>query len=896
MYLKKIIATILFIILVISNCSIVMATTVNQIIDGNDNTNIGNNEEVINNTVNNETVTEELELQENNEKINELNIVEEKDINTEIIVEDSNIEVDSKTIELLKKVNIDNVEQLSTKISKQQMIEILKAKANNINDNVVSNENGIFIEENFRELILQFINNHASYTYSVDENGFLICDNTLKVNERLDLAEPVETEMDIALRDITENNKNILITISENCYNFKNDLIVNENFDNDVKSKAYENENLRLVILNADFYNNEEIEYNLPLSDNFIKILNDTQYKVLSGEITLSVDPISDNDASLLSISLTDNGQAIGMATMGQTVYSGPNNNGTYCTVGSIDRFEEIAILGSEGAYYHINYAVTGTSNEKTGYVLKENITTLGTITEEIMTGGYRYANQNVNIQSRGLYSVAVSYGSISNTEGVTLLYDYNINHGSEVYRVGFVEIWTGNGMKRGYVKMQYLENPFTTKLAKASQKVTTYTGPNTSRFTAGTGAIGVNEYACVLGYTGDYLFIEYNTNTGRRRAFCNKSNLGISSPSSLGVQQLPTLQMSQGYIASQGNDVSAGPGTAYSLCAYVGAIGQKENVYRQSTSGTNPYNQLGYTYIVYYAGESLKGGFVPASILTQGQNPVIPDLPSSVGQTGGFQQVTHWQSGLGGPIGSYKLGTGDKRLYLIYAQHGFEDEGYGDGIEVVDIAYNFINYMYNNRNTTNVQTVLNEWTIYMVPYLNRDGITSGSSEFGPGRCNVKDEIDINRNWPTEIYVPYLTKGRNYTGPTQLATVEAQGLRDTLMRSDVKPVDGATSILLDIHGWDCETIGDTGVGSYYYDQFKNDSTTSFLSHSGSHAFQCRTLTSSAGSSGYLAQWAVENGIDKSIILELPSHNSRVTGGRSLSDRFNTATMNLLLGE
>lgn len=585
-----------------------------------------------------------------------------------------------------------------------------------------------------------------------------------------------------------------------------------------------------------------------------------------------------------------------GSAKIGQTVFHGPNNNGTYCTVGSIDRNETVAILGAEGNYYHILYAVTNSSNEKTGYVLKSNISTSATINEEIMSGGYRYANQSTDIKSRGLYSVAVSYGSISNTEGVTLLYSYNIHNNSESYSVGFVEYWTGTGMKRGYVKMQYLNNPFTTKLAKASSKTTTYTGPNSARFTSGTGAIGQNEYVCVLGYTEDYLFIEYNTTTGRKRAFCNKSDLGIDNPSSLGITHLPDLQRNQGYLSSLKQDVSAGPGLPNSLCSYVGAIGEKESVYRQSTSGTNPYNQLNYTYIVYYAGESLKGGFVPENTLSLGKNPSIPDPPSSVGQSGGFQTSLHWQSGLGGPIESYKLGTGNKRLYLIYAQHGFEDEGYGDGIEVVDVAYKFMDYMYNHRNDSNMSNILSNWTIYIVPYLNRDGITSGSSENGPGRCNVKDEIDINRNWPTNIYVSYLNKGRNYTGPDQLATREAEGLRDLLTNSNIKPVEGYNSILIDIHGWDCETIGNQTIGNYYYEQFKEDSSTHFVSHNGGHNFQCRNLEANQKSSGYLAQWAVENGINKSIILELPSHNSRKTGNRSLSDRFNAATINLLLSE
>jgi hypothetical protein len=588
-----------------------------------------------------------------------------------------------------------------------------------------------------------------------------------------------------------------------------------------------------------------------------------------------------------------------GRAVGDQIVYHGPNDNGSYCTVGSIDNLEVIVVLGSEGDYYHILYAVTNSNTEKSGYVKKTGVLVSDYVKAEVMTGGYRYANVKSDVRSWGTYSVTVSYGSIANTEGVTLLYDYKVNYKNELYQVGFIEYWTGNGMKRGYVKMEYLSNPFSSTLLKADSKKITYTGPNSERFTSGTGAIGANEYVCVLGYTENYLYIEYNTKTGRRRSFCFKSDLGIDNTSSLGIIHLPDLQMSQGFLSDTNHEVSFGPGKANSLCAYVGSIGNKESVYRQSTTGNNPYNQFGYTYIVYYAGESLKGGFVPENILTKGSNPSIPDVPSSVGKSGGFQQAQNWQSGLGGPIHSYKIGTGDKRLYLIYAQHGFEDEGYADGIEVVDIAYKFMDYMYNNREDSNIQKILSNWTIYAVPYLNRDGITSGSSENGPGRCNVKDEIDINRNWPTKIYVKYTNKGRNYTGENVLATIEAQGLRDMLMKDSVKPVNGAKSILIDIHGWDCETIGNdgyNGIGNYYYQQFKNDSNTSFISHGGSHAFQCRNLVSNTSSSGYLAQWAVENGIDKSIILELPSHNNRNTGNRSLSDRFNTATINMLLGE
>ena len=873
--MKKITVTMLLIVtLVTFNSNIIYAVEMNDSIVKEENINNNTNEE--------------------NENVKE-NYIEKKEMKVDIY--DNRIKNEFKKIFELQ--NIKDINKLSNRITKEQMTQILKKSVKDINviaeadkKNTSSN---IWIEEKSRDLIKEFINNHSSYTYSINKNGYLECDRVLRKNEKLDLEVLQETEVDIAINNVMKEAKEIVIEISDIYYEFdEENNIISVKFDGEVMSKAYEYDGVRIILLNSKCYNKQNIDYNLPLSDDFIKTLDNIQYRVLTGEIILGEE--MQNKSEGISPKFTDNGQVLGVAKSSQIVYHGPNNNGTYCTVGSISRNEPIAILGSEGDYYHILYEVTKTNNEKTGYVLKSNILKIGTVTDEIMTGGYRYALSGQDVQSRGLYSVAVSYGSISKNEGVTLLYDYYMNYDNDQYQVGFIEYWTGSGMKRGYIKMEYLSNPFSSTLIKADSKKTTYTGPNSSRFTAGTGAIGENEYVCALGYTGEYIFIEYNTNSGRKRAFCKKSDLGINDLTSLGVTHLPNLQMNQGYISSKKQDVSAGPGAPNSLCSYVGAIGEKESVYRQSTSGTNPYNQLGYTYIVYYAGSSLKGGFVPSSILTKGKNPAIPDPPSSIGKEGGFQNSYYWQSGLGGPINSYKIGNGNKRLYLVFAQHGFEDEGYGDGIELVNIAYDFMEYMYDNRNNSDIKNILSNWTIYVVPYLNRDGITSGSTENGPGRCNVKDEIDINRNWPTEIYESDLNKGRNYTGPTKLGTVEAQGLKTFLKKEDVKPVDGEKSILIDIHGWDCETIGDLNIGDYYYNQFKNDNETNFISHSGAHPFQKRKLEASKAS-GYLAQWAIEAGeIDKSIILELPSHNNRETGSRTISNRFNTATINLLLSE
>ena len=685
MNFKKILVVVLVIIMllpVISNIVYANAIEANTVTNENliDNAEVKENETDTNTTEKNQNLLEQNSTtSENDEKSN---IKSEENNKTDF---DDNNKVSTKFKELLELQNIKDVNKLSSRITEQQMNQILEKNIKNTNMimqmNSKSDNSNIWIEEKSRNIIKDLLNNHGSYTYSVNEEGYLNCDKTLRKNENLDIEILQETEVDIAINNIMNEEKEIIIKISDTYYKFDEaNKIITVNFDKEIKSKAYEYDGVRVILLNSQYYNNQNIDYNLPLSDDFIKILDNVQYKVLTGEITLGKEMIS--QAEGISPLFTDNGQVIGTALKDQIVYHGPNNNGTYCTVGSINMTEPVAILGSEGEYYHILYAVTGTDNEKTGYVLKSNIIKIGTVTEEVMTGGYRYANSAQNIQSRGLYTVAVSYGSVSTTEGVTLLYDYNINYENQQYQVGFVEYWTANGMKRGYIKTQYLTNPFSSTLLKASAKRVTYTGPNSSRFTSGTGAIGANEYVCALGYTNDYIFIEYNTTTGRKRAFCNKNDLGVSNPGNLGITQLPTMQMTQGYISSKKQDVSAGPGipvtsdTPSGLCYYVGAIGQTESVYRQSTSGNNPYNQLGYTYIVYYAGSSLKGGFVPDNTLTKGENPSIPDAPSSVGKEGGFQTSYHWQSGLGGPINSYKIGTGEKRLYLVYAQHGFEDEG----------------------------------------------------------------------------------------------------------------------------------------------------------------------------------------------------------------------------
>lgn len=261
--------------------------------------------------------TVENTITENNTDLIENSIVENKNItDTNITTNDNSIttpiddnnKLTPQMKELLSLSNIDDVNELSSRITNEQMdtlITQIKPNTRSIDTNITLDNFGIWITEDSRELITTFINNHSSYSYSINSNGYLLCDNTLRENKNLDLIEPSETEMDIGLSDALNRNQTIIIKISDFYYNFNDTNTMNSiSFDNTTYSKAYEYENLRIIFLNSQFYNFDNIDFNLPLSDDFIKALNNIQYKVLIGEIQFSQD-------QSISTRFTDNGQTI---------------------------------------------------------------------------------------------------------------------------------------------------------------------------------------------------------------------------------------------------------------------------------------------------------------------------------------------------------------------------------------------------------------------------------------------------------------------------------------------------------------------------------------------------------------------------------------------------------
>ena len=230
-----------------------------------------------------------------------------------------------------------------------------------------------------------------------------------------------------------------------------------------------------------------------------------------------------------------------------------------------------------------------------------------------------------------------------------------------------------------------------------------------------------------------------------------------------------------------------------------------------------------------------------------------------------------------------YKWGSGPNVFFATFAMHGFEDLWSRDGQELIDIANNF----YNELILRSDISLANKWTIYIFPGVNMDGLTNGWTNNGPGRTTLYSDayehkgIDLNRCWQIGSSYTRYTNDRNYNGTAGFQAFEAANLRDFLYANRAQ--NGQT-VLVDLHGWMQQLIGDSQICSYYQKQFpENDPST--IGRYGT---------------GYLINWARTNlGANgraaKSALIELPEYvgNHQDVLNNNFSNRYITSTLDML---
>lgn len=234
-----------------------------------------------------------------------------------------------------------------------------------------------------------------------------------------------------------------------------------------------------------------------------------------------------------------------------------------------------------------------------------------------------------------------------------------------------------------------------------------------------------------------------------------------------------------------------------------------------------------------------------------------------------------------GSDLTYYQYGSGPNVFFATFCVHGFEDAWGSDGTELTLIANEF----WNRIQAMNDENLANKWTIYIFPEVNPDGRRYGWTNNGPGRTTLFSQatankgVDINRTWSTDFKEE--TSDRYYTGSSPFQAYEAMYLRDFLLSH--KSQNGQT-ILVDLHGWFQQLIGDGGVRSYYKQQFPD------------------TTDTATYGKGYLINWARANlGTNgrtaRSALIELPAYirTPQDVKTHNLSEKYIAATLSMLRG-
>ena len=202
------------------------------------------------------------------------------------------------------------------------------------------------------------------------------------------------------------------------------------------------------------------------------------------------------------------------------------------------------------------------------------------------------YAYQNTPVYDENM---STQIGIIYAGEGFTVL-DWTIDPNALV-----VEYSTSSGPKYGYVLPSSVEYDYKwTRGAVVSSSTNVWYDYDTSTY-AIAGSVSAGENVCILAYDYGMYYIEYNTNSGRKRGWCSPSCIEPIGTQHLGIISLPAYQLVEveTYVDYYYHTVYAGPGNNYCEVGSIGSSADAETVYVISTYSLNTGN---WAFISYYS------------------------------------------------------------------------------------------------------------------------------------------------------------------------------------------------------------------------------------------------------------------------------------------------------
>lgn len=219
---------------------------------------------------------------------------------------------------------------------------------------------------------------------------------------------------------------------------------------------------------------------------------------------------------------------------------------------------------------------------------------------ENYATGGWAMVRNNTEVVNENGGHV----GTVYSLEGVTVL--------SISGNTAYIEYATSGTPKKGYVNTScfYRNEVSTTCVGKANTSCSTYYSPSTA---LRAGSISSGELVAVLATNGTWDYIEYNTTSGRKRAYVQRSNLTLYSPPRLPSFYHVNPEYPQNLSVLSRTTVYGGPSKRYAEIGYVdpgdniviferfavnNGLDAMVHVSYPATGGTTKY---GYIYIADY-------------------------------------------------------------------------------------------------------------------------------------------------------------------------------------------------------------------------------------------------------------------------------------------------------
>lgn len=261
------------------------------------------------------------------------------------------------------------------------------------------------------------------------------------------------------------------------------------------------------------------------------------------------------------NVSAATSYDATALSTVTQTVYSGPSTG--YTTVGTVYANEMIYILDKEPDmnWYHIAYNVDNANYQKSGYVPASKVAAIsGSVYEHMILGGQAYITANATTWTTE--EMNASAGSVSAGEGVTYLFNDSNN-------TALIEYSTANGPKRAYISRNYLNVDSRTGVARVLSNASLRYVPGDSGAESGT--VYAGEYVTVICKSNDWVYIEYNTNAGRKRGYFSDGYIKRFRSNTFNYHDVYEFSYSPVDAWASGRKyVYSGPGYSYVQIGYV--------------------------------------------------------------------------------------------------------------------------------------------------------------------------------------------------------------------------------------------------------------------------------------------------------------------------------------